>query len=150
DALCETLETNFDEVRRRLADQVQTNEVSRCAALLGGFIYVAGRTGLPLRLREIGTSAGLNLFWDRYSYDQDGEHLWGRPDSAVSIACEWHGRPQHLDAAVSVVERRGCDLTPVDIRDPSQVRMLESFVWPDQLRRLVQLRAAATLARQDP
>src|SRR5262249_51556555 len=59
DALRETLEINFDEVRRRLGEQVQTNEVRRCAALLGGFLQVAGRTGLPLCLREIGSSAGL-------------------------------------------------------------------------------------------
>jgi hypothetical protein len=149
-ALRDTLETHFDEVRRRLGDQVQTNEVSRCAALLGGFLHVAGRTGLPLRLHEIGSSAGLNLFWDRYGYQQDGEHFWGRADSPVSIACEWHGRPAHLDAPVSVVARRGCDLTPVDICDPDQLRMLESFVWPEQLARLARLRAAAALAREDP
>jgi hypothetical protein len=150
DALCETLDANFDEVRRRLGDQVQTNEVSRCAALLGGFLHVAGRTHLPLRLREIGSSAGLNLFWDRYGYQQDGKHLWGRTDSPVTIPCDWHGRPAHLDAHVSVAERRGCDLTPVDICDPGQLRMLESFVWPEQLARLARLRAAAALVRADP
>jgi hypothetical protein len=150
DALRETLETHCDEVRRRLNEPVQTNEVNRCAALLGGFLAVAARTRLPLRLCEIGSSAGLNLFWDRYGYRQDETHLWGQVDSPVSIACKWHGRPAHLDAPVTVIERRGCDLAPVDVRDSAHMRTLESFVWPDQVERLAQLRDAAALARRDP
>src|SRR3954451_24357272 len=38
---------------------VQTNEVGRAAALLGGFLTVAQETGLGLRVLEIGASAGL-------------------------------------------------------------------------------------------
>src|SRR3954447_22811710 len=45
---------------------VQTNEVGRSAALLGGFLTVAAETGLGLRVLEIGASAGLNLRWDRF------------------------------------------------------------------------------------
>lgn len=40
---------------------VQTNEVGRSAALLPGFFEIARRTSFPLRLLEIGCSAGLNL-----------------------------------------------------------------------------------------
>jgi hypothetical protein len=45
----------------RLASFPQTNEVRRCAGLLGGFLEIARDTGLPLRLREIAASAGLHL-----------------------------------------------------------------------------------------
>ncbi|HEX6310516.1 MAG TPA: DUF2332 family protein, partial [Acidimicrobiia bacterium] len=44
-----------------LARPPQTNEVGRSAALLGGFLVLAGETRLPLRLLELGSSAGLNL-----------------------------------------------------------------------------------------
>ena len=45
-------------------------------ALLGGFLEVAHRTKLPLRILEVGASAGLNLNWDRYRYEStDG--AWG-------------------------------------------------------------------------
>src|SRR5262247_2806241 len=37
-------------IRARLGSNVQTNEVQRCAALLGGFLRVASLTGLPLRV----------------------------------------------------------------------------------------------------
>src|SRR5438270_8712885 len=38
------------ELQTAIARPVQTNEVGRCAALVGGFLTVAARTGLPLRL----------------------------------------------------------------------------------------------------
>ena len=47
-----------------LPQTVQTNEVSRCCALMLGFTGVIYQTGLPLRLLDIGCSGGLNLRWD--------------------------------------------------------------------------------------
>jgi hypothetical protein len=47
---------------------VQTNEIGRSCALLPGFLEVARHTGLPLRLLEIGASAGLNLRWDYFPF----------------------------------------------------------------------------------
>ena len=47
----------------------QTNEVARSNAILGGCLFIAGKTGTPLELFEIGSSAGLNLSFDRYGYD---------------------------------------------------------------------------------
>src|SRR6185437_26036 len=77
-AFLATLREHGDELRRRLDDPIQTNEIARCAPLLGGFLEVAGTTGLPLRLLEIGSSAGLNLRFDRYRY-QLGAETWGPP-----------------------------------------------------------------------
>jgi hypothetical protein len=142
-------------IRPALDRQVQTNEVRRSAALLAGFLTLAAAHRLPLRVLEIGTSAGLNLCWDRYRYEVsvDGaapRHVWGDAGSAVTIRTAWEG-PLDVFAARAVVgERAGCDVAPVDVRDPAQVRVLESFIWPDQLERLAQLRAAVALARRQP
>jgi len=47
-----------------LVDQtVQTNEPGRASLLFGGLLVVAERTGLPIRLLEIGSSAGSPCWW---------------------------------------------------------------------------------------
>ena len=129
-------------LRPRLDEQVQTNEVRRCAALLGGFLRAARVGGLPLRLLEIGSSAGLHLFWDRYRY-AFGPHRWGAPGAALEIDTDWRGGPPDLAAPIRVVERRGCDLAPLDLRDPQNLQRIESFLWADQTDRHALLRAAA-------
>ena len=147
-----------DALRPALERQVQTNEVRRSAALAGGFLTVAAAHGLPLRIIQIGTSAGLNLCWDRYRYEvlpmadehAAPRHVWGAPDSPVTIRTAWEGPLDVFTAQARVAERSGCDLAPIDVTDPAHVRALESFVWPDQLERLAQLRGAVALARRDP
>jgi len=131
DAFVETVACNLERLRPRLAHQVQTNEVRRCAGLLGGFLEVARSTGLPLRCREMGSSAGLVLFWDRYRYEL-GPHRWGDPAAPVVIATDWRGPPPDLDALVRVASRLGCDLAPIDATDPDALRVVQSFYWADQ------------------
>lgn len=144
------VQRNVPYLQTQLRKQVQTNEVRRSAALLGGFLTVAQETGLPLRLREIGSSAGLNLHWDRYRYEL-GEHRWGSEDSKVVIRSTWHGRPPcPIDTPTPVLDRAGCDIAPMDIRNDETLRTLESFIWPDQLDRLAQLHGAAAVAKQQP
>jgi len=104
---------------------LQTNEVERSRALLPGFLEVARHTGLPLRLLEIGASAGLNLRWDHFAF-------------------------LDVPGTVRVVERRGCDLNPIDpTLDESRAAML-CFVWPDQTDRLQKLQEAIEIARRVP
>jgi hypothetical protein len=47
---------------------VSTNEVGRSACLMPAYARVAALAGEPLRIVEVGASAGLNLLWDRYAY----------------------------------------------------------------------------------
>jgi hypothetical protein len=129
-------------LRPRLDEQVQTNEVRRCAALLGGFLRAARSGGLPLRLLEIGSSGGLHLFWDRYRY-RLGPHRWGDPAAALELDTDWRGGPPDLAAPVHVADRRGCDIAPLDLRDPARLQRIESFLWADQTDRHVLLRKAA-------
>ena len=136
-------------LRGRLVTQVQTNEVRRCAALLGGFLTLAEETGLPLRLLELGSSAGLNLLWDRYRYEL-GPHRWGDPAAKLCLRADWEGPPPPLEAPLRVASREGCDRAPVDLTDPEQRLRLEGFVWPDQPDRLALLRGAIAVARLEP
>jgi hypothetical protein len=133
-------------VRRFLESPPQTNEVGRSAVLVGGFHFVAHRTKLPLRLLEIGASAGLNLVWDRYRYIL-GRDSWGPDASPIVLAPEWRGKPVTLVTDLHVVERSACDREPIDLDNPSARVRLCAYVWADQAERLQRLDAAVNLAR---
>ncbi|MEA2494656.1 MAG: hypothetical protein QOJ29_2567 [Thermoleophilaceae bacterium] len=133
----------------RLDQAVQTNEVGRSAALLGGFLMVAEQTGLGLRVLELGASAGLNLRWDRFRYEAP-DWAWGEAASPVRIPCEYQQGPPPLPPAIWVMERAGCDAAPIDPTTDEGSLTLQSFVWPEQLERLELLRGAIDVARRTP
>ena len=130
-----------------LSSAPQTNEVGRSGVLVGGFLQIAEETGLPLRLLEIGASAGLNAVWDRYHYQFAAAADWGDRQSAVRIAPHWEGRLPPLDAPVQVIERFACDMAPVELEDAAQRLRLRAYVWADQRERLSRLESAIGVAR---
>ena len=136
------------EIRGLIARGCQTNEVGRSAALLGGFLEVAQRTRLPLRILEIGASAGLNLLWDRYRYEA-GDVGWGDDDSPVRFV-HFFEVPPPLDRTAEIIERKGCDLVPIDPTSEDGALSLRSFIWADQLGRLSRLDGAIEVAKQWP
>jgi hypothetical protein len=143
------IEQRRDEVAALLGHPVQTNEPGRSAALTGGFLDVAQRTGLPLRLLEVGASAGLNLRWDHYFYTAaDGS--WGDPRSGVRFDPAFAEGAPPLHVQPQVAERRGCDPDPLDAAGPDDRITLLSYVWPDMEQRIAQLRAAFDVAAKVP
>ena len=136
---------NVDLLKHSIESPPQTNEVGRSAILLGGFLRIAARTRLPLRLREIGSSAGLNQCWDRFVYEL-GPYRWSGQNPSLTIAADWQGSAPDLDASVTVADRRGCDLRPIDLTNPDARLWLQAYVWPDQAPRLAMLRGAIATA----
>jgi hypothetical protein len=124
----------------------QTNEVGRSAPLMSGLLVLAERFRLPLRLLELGASAGLNLQLDRYAYDLGGV-IAGRPDSPVRLRPDWKGAPPP-QAEVEIVRRAGVDLSPVD--PIAERERLLAYVWPDQPSRLARVKGALDNAAADP
>lgn len=136
------------EIQQLVGRGCQTNEVGRSAALLGGFLEVAHRTQLPLRILELGASAGLNLRWDRYRYES-GEIGWGDEHSPVRFV-HFFDVPPPLDRTADVIERKGCDLAPIDPTSEDGALSLRSFIWADQLGRLSRLDGAIEIAKEMP
>ncbi len=126
----------------------QTNEVARAGVLMPGLLTIAAATGLPLRLFELGASAGLNLRLDTYRYRLGGRSF-GPAGAAVVLAPAWEGPPPPA-AAVRVIERRGVDLAPVDIRAAAARDRLLAYVWPEQRDRVARLEAAIAAFVADP
>ncbi len=135
-------------LRDLLGAGCQTNEVGRSAALLGGFLEVAHRTHLPLRILEIGASAGLNLRWDRYRYESS-QGAWGDETSEVRFVHSFE-IPPAMNRSAAVVERKGCDLQPVNPTSVEGALTLRSFIWADQLGRLALLDGAIQVASDLP
>lgn len=147
------LEQRRDWLRRFVRDQgVQTNEVQRSWVLLPCFLEIARRTGVEtLDLIELGSSAGLNLVWDRYGYRYQ-EGTWG-PDDASLVLDGEERRPvpaRLLELQPEVRQRRGIDIAPLDLTRPGDTMLLRSFVWADQTDRLARLDDAVATLRSSP
>jgi hypothetical protein len=143
------LEGHRDELRAMLARPVQTNEVARSGSLLGGFATVARETGLPLRLLEVGTSAGLNLRFDRFRYESEG-FAWGDPASGVRLGPVFEGAAPDVPAHLDVADRMGCDAAPIDPTSDEGQLTLRTWLWPDQVERRARLDAALAIAARVP
>jgi hypothetical protein len=150
DAFRATLEEHRDWISDfALHQNIQTNEVQRCFALLPVFLSIARAARKPLDLLELGTSGGLNLCFDKYHYHY-AEAEWGAP-SEVELtggeAPESGVSKDLLRQQIEIRRRRGIDLNPIDVRTDEGVRLLECFLLGDS-RRLERLRRAASVARR--
>ena len=148
------LTAHFDWLSEFVRTQpVQTNEVHRCWALLIGFLTAAQRAGKgrPVSLLELGPSAGLLLLFDHYRY-RFGDQTWGPAAATLELAGELHGEVPNrlLDTRIDVAARTGIDRHPVDVTTEAGARLLECFVWADQLERLARLRLAIDVVRDEP
>jgi hypothetical protein len=137
-----------DRLVGQLALGVQTNEVGRSVPLLTGYLELA-RIGLPLRILEVGASAGLNLRFDRYRYEADGMGF-GPVDSPLRFVDPWLGRSPDLGRTIEIVSRAGCDLDPIDPGTEVGRLRLRSYLWPDQPQRRARLDAALEVAAAWP
>ncbi|CAN5594561.1 hypothetical protein BH10ACT10_BH10ACT10_20430 [soil metagenome] len=149
DGLRTVLVEQWDGVRDIVMQRAtQTNEVGRCATLLP---VLAGLPG-PLALLEVGASAGLCLYPDRYSYRYSTGASLDPTDgpSPVELSCTVHGDAALPTRLPEVVWRGGVDLNPLDVRDDDAMRWLETLIWPEHDDRRARLRAAVGLAREDP
>jgi hypothetical protein len=129
---------------------VQTNEVGRSAALYGGLLHVAADNGLPIRLLELGASAGLNLRPDRFAYELGNGVVLGDPASPVRLPQPWTGRLPPYAEPLRIVDRGGCDPAPLDPGNEADRLTLTSYVWADQVERVERLRGALRIAADSP
>ncbi|WP_240957088.1 DUF2332 domain-containing protein [Pseudopontixanthobacter vadosimaris] len=123
----------------------QTNEAGRSSAIMAGLAWLSQRLGPCFELNEIGASAGINAMMDRYAYDLGGVEFGS--SSPLRLAPEWRGDPPP-DAGVTITGARGCDLKPIDLRDPEAVLRLKSYVWPEAVERMARIDAAQSLAQE--
>lgn len=146
---------DWDEFRRFVLDQwdqigdlmatrsTQTNEAGRC----GAFLPVLAQLGCSISLIEVGPSAGLCLYPDRYAYDYDGTAV-GTSSLRIPIDCAGPVPvPQQLP---DIRWRAGIDLNPLDVTSVDDMAWLQACIWPEHERRRERLEAARAIAAADP
>lgn len=148
--------TEREWVRDWMTRPPQTNEVGRAALLVAGLLRALEEVPLPVRLYELGASAGLNLRADHFRCTAEG-FAWGPADAPVVLEGAWRGTPPAWltraaarHPALAVAERRGCDVTPLDPLSPEGSLALRAYVWPDQTDRAARLAGALRVARRVP
>jgi hypothetical protein len=125
----------------------QTNEPGRCAVLLPVLARVPG----PFALLEVGASAGLCLYPDRYSYSYDGRRIDPADGpSTVLLECATTGSPPIPTALPEIAWRAGIDLNPLDLSNADDALWLETLIWPEQHERRARIHAAMEIVRADP
>ncbi|TFD88504.1 DUF2332 domain-containing protein [Cryobacterium lactosi] len=130
-----------------LLRSTQTNEPRRLTAIMP----VLAGIGPELALLEVGASAGLCLYPDRYSYDYSGRRVDPvHGPSTVLLTADATGPVPLPTHPPEIVWRAGLDLNPLDVHDPDDVVWLQTLVWPEQTERRDRLDAALTIARLDP
>ncbi|WP_017435188.1 DUF2332 domain-containing protein [Saccharococcus caldoxylosilyticus] len=131
---------------------VQTNEVRRCAYLYPSFCFIYNIAKKPLSLIEIGTSAGLQLAWDKYRYDYGLHETYGNPHSNVVITSEIRGErlPFLLPKSPPVAERVGVDLHVNDLQNEEDRLWMQALIWPEHKERRELFQKAARCLEKTP
>lgn len=144
---------------RRLADEigeaaavglVQYTDPVRLGDILPG-MWLAARwyPGRPLRIIDLGTSAGMLLLADSTTM-RFARGAWmpkgslGVIDYPMDVPADLMRTPLDIESAV------GIDLRPLDMRDPSDVELLRSFAWPGPGTREERLGLGIRIAQERP
>jgi hypothetical protein len=140
-------------IEARVGRTVQTNEPGRAAVLYPALLWLTEQYDRPVRLLELGASAGLNLHFDRYCYAVGGLEL-GDPGSPIRFEEPWSPGPE-IDLAraarrLRIARRAGCDASPLDATRAEDRLSLLSYIWADELHRIERMRTALELAAAGP
>jgi len=146
------VDAHLAELRAGLDQVPQTNEPGRAAVLLGAMLHLLARhtRPMPLRLWEIGASAGVNLRADHACIVDGDVVVWGDESSPFRLVDAWRGPNPPLYPAIEIVERRGCDLAPIDATTADGRLRLLSYIWPESVERLHRLEGALQVAARVP
>jgi hypothetical protein len=129
--------------------EAQTNEVGRSALFaLGAAIGAKYLDVSEVHLVDLGTSAGLNLFWDRVEVVLQRPGVASAPglqrpavdNGLLRLGClvdataDLPSRLRHH--LPRVLDRTGIDLCPVDCANAEAMAWLRALIWRDQAVRL--------------
>lgn len=135
-------------IRATILDRAtQTNEAGRLATLTPAFAQLGPG---PVALLEVGASAGLCLYPDRWSYRWRTSRGLVEAGSGPTLDCLVDGVLPTPVVLPRVAWRGGLDLHPLDVTDADQMAWLDTLVWPEHHDRRRLLASAIEVARAEP
>lgn len=149
DALREALLGDDGRIRATILERrTQTNEVGRLATLVPAFATLGIEE--PVALLEVGPSAGLVLYPDRWSYRWETDAGPMTAGTGRPLTCRVRGSAPLPAEPPRVAWRGGVDLNPLDVTAADEMGWLTTLVWPEQDARREQLGQAIEVARAEP
>ncbi|WP_206881745.1 DUF2332 domain-containing protein [Alicyclobacillus mali (ex Roth et al. 2021)] len=129
---------------------VQTNEIRRCTYLYPSFCSIHNITRKPLSLIEIGTSAGLQLLWDKFKYAYGSPEVYGDQESPVHLVARLKNDviPPLSRTSPPVAFRAGIDLHVINLSDEDDYLWLKALIWPEHVERRRWFEQAAEMMKR--
>jgi hypothetical protein len=122
-------------VRNELHRSTQTNEPGR-SAVFQAVIALVARRGYPsINLIDVGTSAGINLHFDRFPVRESDD------DNPLTLVCRDESPVDRSLPLPDVHSRVGIDPSPLDLTVDDDRLWLTACLWPEEPRRLDRLDA---------
>jgi len=122
-------------VRGELHRSTQTNEPGRCAVFQSVIAHIARRGHPSINLIDVGTSAGINLYFDRFPVRTHDD------DNPLTLVCRDDPPIDRSLALPEVLSRVGIDPSPLDLDVEDDRLWLQACLWPEEPRRLARLDA---------
>jgi hypothetical protein len=129
------VDTEPELVRSELYRSTQTNEPGRSAVFQAVIALIAERGYRSINLVDVGTSAGINLHFDRFPVRS---HDDGNP---LTLICRDETPVDRSLALPAVGSRVGIDPSPLDLSVDEDRLWLEACLWPEEPRRMDRLDA---------
>ena len=146
----ETLEfmtSNWNDVAAVMRERsTQTNESARAAT----FLPLLAKLPQPLSLIEVGASAGLCLYPDRFRIRYGDAEPVGPFDSPVTLDVAVSGPLPIPTEELEITWRAGVDLNPLNVTNAEDLAWLSACIWPEHSSRRKRLYAAASIAEREP
>ncbi len=124
-----------DTVRSELHRSTQTNEPGRSAVFQGVIALIAQRGHPSINLVDVGTSAGINLYFDQFPVRATDD------DNPLTLVCRDETPVDRSLALPGVGSRVGIDPSPLDRAVEDDRLWLQACLWPEEPRRLARLDA---------
>jgi hypothetical protein len=122
-------------VRSELRRSTQTNEPGRSAVFQAVIALIAQRGYRAINLVDVGTSAGINLHFDRFPVRSRDD---GNP---LTLICRDETPVDRSLPLPDVLSRVGIDPSPLDLADHDDRLWLQACLWPEEPRRMDRLDA---------